>query len=966
MNVFTIPPGQAFVDILAAGLLHRAGGDPLALSSFTVLLPTRRAIRSLKDAFLRLRGDEAGADGALLLPRLMTLGDLDEDELVFQGRLDALLPPAIDPLKRQLLLSRLVMAARADLAWDQAARLAQELARFLDQMQTQKVPLEHLDDLVPDDFASHWGEVLKFLGLLATHWPRLLESEGALDPVERRNRMLAAQAEEWRARPPDGFVVAAGSTGSIPATADLLKVIASLERGAVILPGLDRLLDEEGWAAIDESHPQFGMKKLLEGLDLRREEVKDWGREHRILHAPRMKLISESFRPADTTEAWRSLPALPRQAIVDFSYLEAPDPRSEALSIALLLREVVETPGKTAALITPDRNLARRVASELERFKIAINDSSGQPLQTTGPGVLFRLSADAVRRDFAPFPLLALLKHPLCGLGMPPQKLRSLVREFEIASLRGPRPAPGLAALTTKHDWLAGLDRASQDFARLLGCDAVSLSGLVAAHIAFCEALAATEDESGAERLWRGEAGEAALDFMGRLLRAARGLGEMPGSAYPALLEALMEGGTVRPAHGLHPRLFIWGPLEARLQQADLVIMGGMNEGVWPAELLADPWLSRPMRKRLGLESPERRIGLMAQDAAQAMAAPRVVLSRSLRDEGAPTQPSRFVQRLEAVMNATGLLGEGHGEGWRIQAPLDWAMALDHAERITLPGPPAPCPPLHARPDGLSVTRIETWMRDPYALYAQKILRLKKLDPIDADPGAADLGTLIHKVLEIYARRWPQEPSADIAGEILAIGNKMLQEALDRPGLLAFWRPRLQAIADFVAGRERSRAAEVTKRLPECQGKHEVEGFTLVAKADRIDLKQDGSYAIIDYKTGTPPGWKQVKAGFAPQLPLEAAILMNGGFEGTKRGAVSELAFWHLAGGRTGGRELSFKEDIGKLADEALEGLRGLVRAYRDPNSCYHACPTPGQAPDWNDYEHLERRLEWQSEEEGS
>jgi ATP-dependent helicase/nuclease subunit B len=965
MKVFTIAPGTGFVDALAVGLLDKAGRDPLALSSFSVLLPTRRAIRSLKEAFLRRIGEE-GKEGAYLLPRLMTLGDLDEDELLFQGSIEAELPPAIDPMKRRLLLGRLVRAARPGLAWDQAARLAQELGRFLDQMQTQEVPLLRLQNLVPDDFADHWGEVLKFLNLLADHWPKLLEEEQALDPVVRRNRLLLAQADAWKTHPPKGPIIAAGSTGSVPATAHLLRTIAALPQGAVILPGLDRWLDDEAWDKLDESHPQFGMKKLLDSLGLRRDQVPDWGEAQDRRLQPRLRLLSESFRPAATTEAWLHLPEIPPQAIAGLHYLEAPDPRSEALAIALLMREVAEQRPLTAALITPDRNLARRVAGELARFDIAINDSSGQPLPTTSPGIFLRLISQALLEDFAPLPLLALLKHPLCRMGMEAHSLHGLVRSLEIDSLRGPRPAPGLASLLAIHAWLKELDEAARPLQNLLAASDASLGDLAAAHIALAERLAATEDMPGHEALWQDEAGEAAQDFMARLLRVGADAGPVPGESYPALLETLMDEVTVRPAYGLHPRLHIWGPLEARLQQADLIILGGLNEGVWPADPPADPWLSRPMRKALGLESLERKIGLAAHDAAQAMAAPRVILTRSARDQGAPTKPSRFIQRLEAVMNATGLLGEGHGESWRLQAPLDWVQALDHAERQALRPAPAPCPPLEARPNGLSVTRIETWMRDPYALYAQKILNLYALDPIDADPGAADYGTLIHKVLELYAKTWPNQPPADIEAELLKIGETVFAEALAKPGLWAFWWPRLQGIASFVAALERQRQPWLKRRFAECKGTLDIDGFALSATADRIDLKADGSLALIDYKTGTPPSWKQVKAGFAPQLPLEAAMLLKGAFPDIAPAQVGELAFWHLAGGRKGGEALTFKEDIAALAKQALEGLGGLVRAYRDPASCYHACPTPGQAPGWNDYEHLERRLEWQSEEEGS
>lgn len=966
MKVYTISPDLPFADILAAGLLERAGPDPLRLASFTVLLPTKRAIRALKEAFLRRIG-EAGGERALLLPRLHALGDLDEDELVLAGDLDASLAPAIDPLRRRLLLARLVMAARKDLAWDQAALLAGELARFLDQMQTQGVSLARLKDLAPADHADHWGEVLKFLGILAEAWPAVLEGEKALDPAQRRNLLLAAQAKAWRDRPPAGPVVAAGSTGSVPAAADLLKTVAGLEQGAVVLPGLDRWLDDAAWADIDETHPQFGMKNLLAHFGVERDAVGDW-MDAAVSRTPkpRLRLICEAFRPAQHSDAWLRMEPLPKQALEDFGYVEAPDSRSEALAIALLMREAADKPKRTAALVTPDRNLARRVAAELLRFGVEIDDSAGTPLAQTPPGVFLRLIAEAVRQEFAPVALLSLLKHPLCGLGLAPAQLRHLARELEIAELRGPRPAPGLAAIGKGRAWIEQLADLSASLSDLLARPAVGLDDLVKSHLGLAENLAATDEETGAARLWRGEAGEACVSFLSGLLASCRGVGEMPGGVYPAFLEILMADAPVRPLYGRHPRLHIWGPLEARLQKADLLILGGMNEGVWPAEPPADPWLSRPMRKELGLDSPERRIGMAAHDAAQAMAARRVVITRSAKEGGAPTEPSRFLQRLETAMRAAGLQDAAGGEAWRLQEPLDWVDLIDRAEKQAPPGPPKPCPPVEARPTGLSVTRIETWMRDPYALYAMKILRLKALKPLDADPEASDYGNLIHKTLELYVEKWPDRAPPDVAAQLLALGETVFAAEMDRPGVWAFWWPRFLSVVDFIAKLEKERASFVRQRFAERTGKLLVDGFELSAKADRIDLLNDGTLSLVDYKTGKPPSLKQVKAGFAPQLPLEAAMLAAGAFDGLPKGVVSELAFWRLSGGKSGGLLQNVNADIAQLAAEAMEGLRALVRVYRDASAPYPACPTPGMAPDWSDYVHLERRQEWQSEEEAS
>jgi ATP-dependent helicase/nuclease subunit B len=450
LRLYDIPSDQAFVDALAVGLLDRFGADPLALSRATVLLPTRRAARALRDALLRASGGRP-----LLLPAMRAIGDVDEDELAFdplEGEDGLELPPAIPPLRRQLLLAALVRqwkerrGGRIDAA--QAAQLAAELARLLDHLQTEGLALEALRGLAPERFASHWGETLAFLDVLQEPWRLVLEAEGAMDPAARRVRLIANLAARWRLRPPEHPVIAAGSTGSIPRTAELLGVVAALPRGAVVLPGLDRQMDDESWASLGPSHPQFGFRQLLDRLGAAREAVMPWPAATRGPRAPaaRLRLIAEAMRPVETTPAWRSLPKLESGALDGLVRLDLPSGQDEATAIALLLREALETPGATAALVTPDRRLARRVAVELGRWKIAVDDSAGEPLGATAPGAFLRLAAEAFEEDLAPVPLLALLKHPL-ALGGGRAAFRRWTRRLDRRVLRGPRPAPGFAGL---------------------------------------------------------------------------------------------------------------------------------------------------------------------------------------------------------------------------------------------------------------------------------------------------------------------------------------------------------------------------------------------------------------------------------------------------------------------------------------------------------------------------------------
>ncbi|MGQ9370925.1 double-strand break repair protein AddB [Azospirillum sp. ST 5-10] len=980
-SVFTIPPGVPFVDALAAGIAARVGDEPLALAEATVLLPTRRACRALREAFLRRSGGRP-----TLLPRLSPLGDLDAEALALGAEelpdlaatLD--LPDAVSGAERQLLLASLILRAPGVSATTaQAVRLAADLGRLIDQVWTERLTFDGLARLVPEDYAEHWQITLRFLEIVTGHWPAILAERGALDPAARRNRVLEAQARLWAERPPAGPVIAAGTTGSIPATADLLAVVAGLPRGAVVLPGLDQGSDDATWEAVkaDEAHPQHGLSRLLDRLGVARAAVGRWT-EAPDGRAARGRLIAEAMRPAATTEGWRVLEGLGADALDGLTRIDAAGPEEEAMAIALLMRHALETPERRAALVTPDRSLARRVAMALRRWGVEVDDSAGRPLADTAVGTYLRLTAEVAASRAHPLAFLALAKHPLAAGGRDPSDFRHAARALERTLLRGPRPGDGFAGIAAalraaaedrfEHpqqraillEWVEGIGALAEPLvARLAGT--ADLKDLLDAHVRFAEDLARSAGEAGADRLWRHDDGEAAAAFVDELRRAASGFPAVPGTEYPALLEALMAGRAVRPRFGLHPRLDILGPLEARLQHHDLTILGGLNEGTWPPDPAADPWMSRPMRRDFGLPSPERMIGLSAHDFAQACGAPAVVLTRAERVEGTPTVPSRWLLRLETVLRALGLEDgvEAAGRPW-----LAYARALDEPDAVRPVPPPEPRPPLAARPRKLSVTRVETWMRDPYAVYAQHVLRLFKLDPIAADPGAADRGQFIHAALDAFVRDHPGPLPADALQRLLACGRAAFGELLHtHPDVWAFWWPRFERIAAWFVALEQERRLTVRPLATELSGTLELAGpggpFTLTAKADRVDRDGAGGLVVVDYKTGLPPSAREIELGFAPQLPLEAAIAAAGGFAGVPAGEVAEIAFWRLTGGDPAGEVRPVKGDVAALAAAARAGLEALIRAFDDPATPYRSCPRPAMAPRYTDYAHLARVQEW-------
>lgn len=1022
--LYSIPAGHAFLSCLVTAIMRgeippEVGRPERAdFGDYTILVPTRRAARALRDVFWQ----ESECD-AILLPKIRPLGDVDEDDAILMspeldwGASGFDVPPAIATLDRQLLLARFIVewaeSRRAGgLAGEdslsrlianpaQAVSLAAELGGLIDHADTEQVDLSALTGLVADQFAENWQLTLDFLNLLFQVLPAYLQNRGLINPMARRNLLLKAEADRIKASPPSGPIIAAGSTGSIPATAELLKTIAELPLGAVVLPGLDEYLDGAAWDEINEAHPQYGLKQLLEKIGARRSDVTrlPFGAPDANL-AARNQLFSEVMRPAATSDEWaHTIPAMGSKSLEaarnNITLIEAASEREEAQAISLILRSVADNPGQTAALITPDRLLARRVAVELRRWRIDIDDSAGTPLDKSPPGVLLLLLIDAVHKQFAPVELAALLKHPLVTLGLSRGELLKATRLMELAALRGPRPAPGFAGIKKilstylteagggefRHrsrvpleeeevgvaiELVGQLQAATAPLAALFDTQSpLSLAHILRVHIEVAERLTQASPDAGEQEiatLWLGEAGETLGELCTSLNDAAANFGPLAASDYPALLEAVLRRGVTRPMAAKHPRLHIWGLLEARLQPADIVILGGLNETVWPGAAIIDPWVNRPMRAEIGLQPPERRIGLSAHDFIQAACSPTVYLTRSRKIGAAPAIASRWLLRLTALLadpSRTSLAAAG--EVW-----LERARGLDATEKAEPIAPPAPRPPVAARPRRLSVTDIENWVRDPYAIYARRILGLTPLEPMDSDPNAAERGALLHSIFQRFTEDGIDPAGDDAYARLREIGKDVFAAQFDRPGVAAFWWPRFERMAKWFIAQEPGLQKSVTSQFSEMSGMLSLAApagpFELVGRADRIDRLESGALRIYDYKTGQIPSIAQIVAGFNSQLPLEAAIAVQGGYKGLDAAPVEQLGYIRLTGAVPAGQIVivtnsqSTPED---LAGKAWQGVAKRVALFDDAQTPY----LPSAARDFEqmprDYDHLARYREW-------
>lgn len=981
LGLYTIPIHRAFADALAAGLLRRFGGDPIKLAQGIVLVPTNRAKRTVSEAFVRASG------GGLLLPRLVAIGDpeLDEAAGAFADPADGdPIPPAIDPLARRMILARLVSEAREragrPIDGAEAVRLAGELARTLDQLLIEEVPPARVRGIeLEENLSEHWLRSLQLFEMVIDRWPAELAARGRIDLAERRTRLLRGLCERWSVAPPRGFVCAAGITATAPAVAGVLRCVAGMARGLVVLPGLDLAMAEDEWQTLGphardpvtgrvrrsiETHPQFHLKLLLERMGVGREEFSRWqaGSEHDATPT-RSRAIATALAPAERTHHWIDVPAADRR-LSGVRMVELATPAEEAQAIAIALREALETPGRTAALVTPDRALARRVAAHCARWNIAIDDSAGQPLSVLAPGTLLLALAEAAAQAFAPVALLALLKHPLVRSGEERIGWLDGVRRLDRA-LRGPRPAPGLNGIDRHLTEGDARDVAIREAARPFWAMARPLIEPLADQCAkgaqpladLLGVLRATADALAGEAVWSRPEGRAAAELIAALeAEAPAGPPRVDPQALPALLRTLMDEIAVRPPQGGHPRLAILGLVEAQLQTSDLMVLGGLNEGVWPMLPAPDPWLAPRIRQELGLPGLERRIGLSAHDFAGSLGGREVVLTRAARDATAPTIASRFWLRLRA-------LDDGME---RADALRCWAQAIDTPAVYRSASRPAPRPPVATRPRRISVTEVDRLKADPYAFYARRMLRLSSLDAVDADPTAAWRGTAVHAVLE----RWATDDGLDpvrLQQRLQALSD----DPRTHPLLRALWVPRLREAIDWVAAFTHEKLAEGRSVAGvELPGTLTIAGVELNGKADRIDRAADGTLTIIDYKTGKAPTAKAVAAGYSLQLGLLGLIAERGGF-GSVAGAAKGFEYWSLT--KDG-------DSFGKMTTPvAPDGARGRVETDRFVALATHhfeeavarfltgdepfvAKLVPEYAP-YAEYDQLMRRDEWYGRE---
>lgn len=1044
-NVFTIPAGLPFLRTLAQKLCD--GGlvpgfncdpaDPLMLAGVTIFVPTRRSARVLRSEFVDLLGGRSA-----ILPTIRALGETDDDSGFFDTEVPAILDlaPPLSGTARLIELGRLILAWRnqlpqavldihgespliapaspADAIW-----LARNLADLIDAVETEELDWEALDELDAGEHALWWQLTLAFLKIARTYWPERLDELKQSSPSRHRNAILQAETQRIAAGKVSGPIIIAGSTGSIPVTAALIAAVSRLPNGTIVLPGLDQAMSDTEWELIvgdassgvtrdpaSRSHPQYGFYRLLKRMGIGRRDVQSLEATDDSLDY-RSMVLSRALLPAKATDSWTRAredfdQAKLHSAFAEVALIETANEREEATAIAIALRlALADSDESQAALITPDRGLARRVGAELARFGIEADDSAGTPLAATAAGAIVRLLLEAALRPGDPVPLVALLKHPLARFGETSEDVRRAADALEVLALRGGTSNADISTLAPlvdqalekrKHDrhpppWQSRLDDEHIAAAcRLAERIASAAEPLASASVLRADGQprskvltladwaertgraleAVCVDERGSlGELWSTEAGETLATLLKGIIET-EGQMSADGSQWCDIVEALAVSEAVKPRSMRHPRVFIFGTLESRLQSMDLVVLGGMNEGTWPGQTSNDPFLSRTMKSGIGLEPPERRIGQLAHDFQMACGTRRLILSRSMRQGSAPTVASRWLQRLQALGGeALTQLIKSNGADY-----LHWARILDEGKTQPLATRPEPKPPAELQPRKYSFSEVTRLRRDPYAVYARRILRLQPIDPFNRDPGAAERGTLYHRIVDRFVRGGfdPASPEAE------AVMTRLLNEAFDEealpPHIDTIWRPRFAAVGRAFLKWERERRKSITKSFTEVPASMDIglADIRLTGIADRLDRRLDGTIDIIDYKTGSSPSPREARSLLDPQLSLEAAALKAGAFGATGRAEPNALLYVRLKPGsrfsvdpvnNEGGRQKETKS-ADQLAEESLIELRKLLAALLSGRHGFASRLIVQKERDYGgEYDHLARVAEWATAE---
>ena len=912
-NIWTINHTENFLKCLAIGILEECDFRNDKLAEVTILLPTKRAAKLIQDIFL-----ENLQTSAILLPNIIPFQEIGEEELINPRKTK----PSIPKISRRFLLTRLILkqmeTSQSIPKLEIANNLAKELEYFVDDIQTHSIKLDSIDKIVPENLASHWQNTLEFLNIIRFNWPKILDEQNLSDPIERRNKLFEQLSLKWSTKAPKGLIIAAGTTATIPATRELMKVIKNLPNGVLVLPGLDINLEERAWNCIDETHPQFSLKEFLKYINHDRCDINSWPyKEKTKSKMIREQFISETMRPKETTELWLQIKKQQQNISNGISIIQAENNQNEAINVAVAMRHIEQKKNLSCALITHDKQLAKNVSYLLKNWDINIENSYGVSLSETKQGIFLQLVAEVSLNNFSSISLLSLLKHQLLGCGIEKIELIKNIHEIEINHIRGKRYLTGINELyerissdlnSSKEiiNWLKYFKNTISDFSLLKLNKKVPFSKLLRAHINCCEKLAKTPDANGLQKMWTGEDGESCSNFLKMLINNSEGMGDINCSSYQKFFSELLNEESFVGNNTSHSKLKILSPIEARLTYHDIVILGGLNEGVWPEELKTGPWLNLEMRNSLGLPKLDNKIGQSASDLCHGLGAKEVLLTRSIKENRNPSIASRWWYRIENIINISNdSKKENIIDPRNIQ---NWSKNLFIPDKKISCSPPEPNIPERNKPRSFSITNAGILLRNPYEFYVKNILKLVPLERIEPEDEKTTYGIILHKILEVFLTHSfaINNSYEQNYNNFLNTSEKIITQYAISKVQKKLWFTRIKSIGEKFINHITSDSIKIDKYLIEIKGQYKFEtkvgSFSIIGKADRIDLFNKNEIRIIDYKTGKVPDKWKINNGFEPQMILLALIASHDGFERIPSiyRNIKSLEYWQVHGREVG------------------------------------------------------------------
>jgi len=956
-NIFGSNVGSNFSDDFVDGFIERFNKfSPEYIANIYLFVNTKRLLESIKESFLiRSPG---------VLPKIFSITDLRP--LAIEYQLPELLNLQKEHLDLNELIKKYLLLSPSAVPSSASYELANDLINLRAEMYSEDVSVDKLKTLSKENLSSHWQQSLEFLNIIIEYWINANRDV----PIEAINlEILSILEKKWCTNPPKYPIIIAGSTGSIGITKKFIKLVSKQKKGLVVLPGFDFSQPADVWNSFKKSndfedHPQYRYFELLNDMAIHPKNINNW-KNKRVSLSPRNQLISLALRPAPVTDQWLNEgPKLSdlNAATSGLTLIEAPTTRDEANAIALCIRKAVEE-NKSISLITPDQDLIRQVNAGLGRWNLIPDDVAGKSLSVTPTGVFLRQIIRLIGQEISAENLISLLKNPITNSGNTERGNHiNLVRAIELKWRKTQdNNDPILNFLSKSVEinadplWLPWIQN---NLKKLNNITSATLTE-------FVEVLVDTSEQfsngpSGKiGRLWHQNSGETTRKILNGLLTSGADTKPMTISEFSTIMNFILNTEKVRETVNAHPLIKFWGTLDARISNTDITILSGINEGTWPNTRNADHWLNRSMRKEAGLLSQERKVGLLAHDFQQGINNQNVIISRSKRVGDTPSIPSRWLNRITNLLKGLGLEGINHLNEMKIRGDF-WLNLAKVIEEPNQPLPPAerpsPIPPVATRPKKLSVTQIETLIRDPYSVYARHVLKLKSLKSLKKQPSALLRGNVMHEIMQNFSEHTKNNHKLINHSELIKISNRIFIKEVPWPATRLIWQTRFEKAIPLFIEAEKLRRQNANPLFFEHPGSTFLSdvGITLTAIADRIDKNDSNELLIYDYKSGKPPTIKQLEI-FHKQLLLEALIAENGGFRDIPNTRVASICYISLNNSYPNTEKIITRDEITKIENEISQ----LIDYYKSHNTGFTARLRMEKIDVTSDYDHLSRYGEW-------